>query len=108
MLDARDNLIAANMVAFLHQDLRDPALRVRAYVDVIPRFNFARCGHDRGEIGFRSQSGLHGNQVALAPAHTRGNAADDEREHNYSQYYFPLAFHERSLPAQIKTEIAGR
>ena len=73
--------------------LRDPALGVRTYVDVIAWLNLTGGGHDGGQIGFRREARLHRHQIFLTIFHTGRHAAGDQHEHNNAYYYLPLGFH---------------
>jgi hypothetical protein len=75
MLNSGDHLILANVIPLLHQELGDAALRIRAYVDVIPRFNLTRSRYDRSQVRLRRQSRLDRHQVFLAPFHAGRDAA---------------------------------
>jgi len=103
VLNPRDHLVFVNVIAFLHQQLHDPALGVGADVDVIAGFNFARSGDKRGQILARDSAGLHGYQISLAPAFARVNRARDRQGRKYEQKYLPLTFHLEGISQSVTT-----
>jgi hypothetical protein len=93
VLNPGDHLILANVIAFLHQKIDDPALRVSADIDVRSGLNFARRGDNRGQIHTRSCAGLDRYEVPLAPLHASVYPATDQSQCEYRQRYLPLTFH---------------
>jgi hypothetical protein len=97
MLDPRDHLVLPDPVPFLYQQIRDPALGICAYINVISGFNFAGRGDHRCQIGALRKPGLHRNEIPLAPSAGSIRAAGRQNKHTHTQCDFPVSFHENDL-----------
>ena len=89
------------MIAFLDQDVLEFALCVRADIDVIARLDFARRGHQAGQVLADDRPRLDSDQALFAKYRAGVNA---DRQHQYDDQpneNFPLTLHDKNLPLYL-------
>ena len=98
-----DGLALADMVALLHQDLRDGrrAKGVRPQVDVILGFNFAGGGDGSGQVLARGFSSLDVDDSPFVKTDAGKHTAADQNDQRDDQYDLPFTLHSDSSPQQL-------